>query len=89
MSKKNFYVYILKCSDGTYYIGTTQDPVRRILEHNGELKGGAKYTRARRPVVIVYKECQNSKSEALKREILLKKLSHSQKELLISSSNFQ
>ena len=75
------YVYILKCSDNTYYTGWTNDPVHRLATHNSGK--GAKYTRSRLPVTIVYLEQALDKSTALKREIAIKKLKRSQKELLI------
>lgn len=72
-----FYVYILKCRDNTLYTGYTVDLNRRIETHNKGL--GAKYTRGRLPVEIVYQEVFESKSEAIKREIDLKKLSRIEK----------
>lgn len=75
------YAYILQCADGTLYSGYTTDPVRREAAHNsGE---GAKYTRSRRPVKLVYYEAFGTKSEALKREAALKKLTRVQKLALI------
>ena len=79
-----YFVYILLCSDGTYYIGKTSDINNRLRKHNGEIKGGAKYTRSRRPVVLVYSEEAETLSDALKREMALKKLSRKEKEKLIS-----
>jgi len=75
------YVYILKCSDDTYYTGWTTDLNRRLLVHQD--KKGAKYTKARIPVELVYFETFNTKSEALKREIAIKKLTREKKILLI------
>jgi len=75
------YVYILKCSDDTYYTGWTTDINRRLLVHQD--KKGAKYTKARIPVELVYFETFNTKSEALKREIAIKKLTREKKILLI------
>ena len=75
-----WYVYILLCSDGTYYCGITNDIVKRIKAHND--KKGAKYTRGRTPVIIVYSEEYKTKSEALKREIRIKKMNRKQKEKL-------
>lgn len=87
MSKETIhYVYILLCSDNTYYIGKTNNMVKRLKAHNGLLKGGAKYTRSRRPVSIVYYESLASKSEALKREYFLKQLSRTEKESLIKTN---
>jgi len=77
-----YYVYIVKCSDDTYYTGIAKDIEKRILEHNGSKKG-ARYTRIRRPVELVYKECHKSKSSALKREMEIKKMARAQKEKLI------
>lgn len=71
------YAYMLRCADGTLYSGYTPDPARRLALHN---RGkGAKYTRARLPVQLVYTEAFATKSEALKREAALKKLSRAQK----------
>ncbi|QNK40494.1 GIY-YIG nuclease family protein [Caproicibacter fermentans] len=76
-----YYAYMLRCSDGTIYSGYTTDPPRRAAVHN---RGkGAKYTRSRLPVTLVYQEKFSTKSEALKREVSLKKLSHSEKIALI------
>ena len=79
-----FYTYILACSDGTFYIGKTTDLVRRIRQHNGEIVGGAKYTRGRRPVKLLYSQKFNTLSEALKNEIYLKSLTRNEKEKIIT-----
>lgn len=76
------YVYIVECSDSTLYTGYTNDPVRRIEEHNSG--DGAKYTRGRGPVKLVYLEEFSGKSEAMKREYEIKQLSRSDKLELIS-----
>ena len=73
-----YYVYILKCSDKTFYTGWTSEIEKRIQEHNHGTCG-AKYTRARRPVKLVYVERCPTPSDALKREAQIKKLSHEQK----------
>jgi len=79
------YAYMLRCADGTIYSGYTTDPCRRTCEHN---RGrGAKYTRSRLPVELVYIESVTTKSQALKREVALKKLSHVEKILLIELSS--
>ena len=78
------YTYILKCADDTLYCGWTNDLEKRIKVHN-EGKG-AKYTRSRLPVKIVYCEEFETKSEALKREHAIKKLTRGQKEKLIKNS---
>ena len=76
------YAYIVKCSDGTYYTGYTNDLEKRLLAHNAGK--GAKYTRNRLPVEIVYFEEYEDKSEAMKREYAIKRLTRKQKEKLIS-----
>lgn len=79
-----YHVYIIECSDGSYYTGIARDVVLRIRQHNGLVLGGGKYTRSRRPVLLVYSEKCNSKSEALKRECEIKSLSREQKKHLIT-----
>lgn len=74
-------VYLLGCSDGTYYTGITSDIERRVAEHN-ESSRGARYTRARRPVVLVYKEVCESRSVAARREWEIRKLPRADKQLL-------
>ncbi len=71
------YVYILRCADDTLYTGYTKDLARRVQTHN-EGKG-AKYTRARRPVTLAYHEVCRDKSEALRREAAIKKLTRAEK----------
>ncbi len=73
------------CADGTYYTGKTFNLVRRMRQHNGELAGGAKYTKARRPVLLKYFEEHDSNKTAAYRESQLKKLTHKQKENLCSA----
>ena len=73
----SYYVYILQCNDGTLYTGYTDDPQRRLAVHNSGK--GAKYTRARLPVELVYHEELADKSSALKREIEIKKMTRLQK----------
>ncbi|PWM76418.1 MAG: hypothetical protein DBY32_09775 [Phascolarctobacterium sp.] len=75
------YVYMLRCADGTLYTGWTSDLVRRVKAHNSG--HGAKYTRSRTPVTLVYSEEAADKPAALKREYAIKQLSHEQKEKLI------
>lgn len=77
----SWYVYILKCADGTLYTGVTIDVDKRVLAHN-EAKTGAKYTKARRPVKLVYQEALTGRGTALKREAAIKKLSRAEKQLL-------
>ena len=80
-----YFVYILKCSDNTLYTGITSDLERRVKEHNSS-KLGAKYTHSRRPVTLVYSKEFNNRSDALKSESKIKKLSHNQKIDLIRNS---
>ncbi len=75
------YTYILECKDHTLYTGYTTDLERRLKVHNDGK--GAKYTRIRRPVKLVYHEIFDNKSEALKREYALKQLTRKQKLALI------
>jgi putative endonuclease len=75
------YVYILECADGALYTGWTTDIEHRIRTHNSGK--GAKYTRSRLPVTLIYSEKYETKSEALKREHAIKKLSHDEKAALI------
>ncbi len=77
------FVYILKCSDDTFYTGSTSDLKKRIYEHNN-LKSGAHYTKIRRPVVLVYSEETENLSLARKREVVIKKLTREEKITLIS-----
>ena len=71
------YTYIVRCSDGTFYTGWTNDLEKRIAAHNsGE---GAKYTRCRRPVELVYYESFETKEEAMSREWHIKRLTRKQK----------
>ena len=79
--KKN-YVYILRCADGTFYTGWTTDPGRRAKVHNSGK--GAKYTRARRPVELIYYEEFDDKIEAQRREWAIKQLTRAEKEELIA-----
>lgn len=79
-----FYVYIVECADKTLYCGYTNNLEPRIDEHNSG-KNGAKYTKTRRPVTLVYSEKFETKSEAMKREYQIKQLSRIQKQELINS----
>ncbi len=77
-------VYILRCADDTFYTGICLDLTRRINEHNHSNELGARYTRTRRPVALVYHECLSSRSAAAKREHQIKQLSREQKAKLIN-----
>jgi putative endonuclease len=79
-----YFVYIVQCSDDTLYTGITTDVKRRVDEHNNSDKG-AKYTKLRRPVALVYTEKSDNRSEASKREYVVKKLSRSEKLELINA----
>ena len=77
------YTYIVQCSDGTYYTGWTNDLEKRIKSHNAGT--GAKYTRPRLPVTLVYYETFATKQEAMRREYAIKQLNRQQKDSLIRS----
>ncbi|MFO8099334.1 MAG: GIY-YIG nuclease family protein [Salinibacter sp.] len=83
-SDDGHYVYVLKCSDGTYYTGYTTNVDRRVAEHNAGT--GAKYTRGRRPVRLVHVEAYDSQSAAMQREYAIKQLRRRAKEQLVTSS---
>ncbi len=74
------YAYLVRCSDNSLYAGWTNDIEKRLQSHNAGT--GAKYTRTRLPVTLAYLETFDTKSEAMKREAALKKLTHRQKEQL-------
>lgn len=83
MEQKKNYVYIVECRDGSLYTGWTNHLQERIRAHNQGK--GAKYTKGRRPVKLVYFECFDTKEEALRREYAIKQLPRREKLLLISS----
>ena len=83
MSQENF-TYIVKCSDGSLYTGWTNDLDKRLKAHNSGT--GAKYTKTRRPVELVYYEKFLTKQEAMSREARIKQLSRSQKLELIAGT---
>ena len=87
ISMPDWYIYIVKCSDQTLYTGITRDVRRRIKEHNSNDLLGARYTRCRRPVTLVYKEDAGSRSEATKRETAIKKLTRNKKNGLIAAKD--
>jgi putative endonuclease len=77
-------VYLLRCADGSLYAGVARDLERRLRQHNGELAGGARYTRGRRPVELVWSEASENRSAAQAREAELRQLSRARKLALIS-----
>ena len=80
-----WFMYVVRCADGSLYAGVTKNLKRRILEHNYGMRG-AKYTRSRRPVEVVYEEECSDHSDALKKEWAFKKLSKTRKERRIAES---
>lgn len=82
-----YSLYVVRCSDGTLYTGIAKDVAARIRIHNGEGKGGAKYTRSRRPVALVYTKRCKDRGAAQKREYAFKQLAKGEKERLIQGRN--
>ncbi|MCX6736257.1 MAG: GIY-YIG nuclease family protein [Candidatus Parcubacteria bacterium] len=78
-----YYVYLLKCADGSFYCGITTDLNRRLEEHNSSPLG-AKYTKGRRPVVLAYAKKYENRSEASKEEAKIKKMKREEKERMIN-----
>ena len=83
-NQSNWLIYILECRDGSLYCGITNYIEKRLKQHKGEIKGGAKYTRSHWPCKLVYKEKSASRSEALQREIVIKNMSKVEKQALIN-----
>lgn len=81
----SYYFYILRCADNSLYSGITNNLEKRLREHNSVNSKGAKYTRAKRPVKLVYSEKYRSKKTAMKREIEVKRLTKAEKEKLVLS----
>lgn len=81
MPAQGWSVYLLKCADGTFYCGITSNIQKRLAQHNGELPGGARYTRGRRPVTMEAAIMCPDKSSALKLELFVKSLPRSKKTL--------
>jgi putative endonuclease len=75
--RQSAFVYLLRCSDGTLYTGWTLDVARRVRTH--QLGRGARYTRARRPVTLIYQERLPSRREAMRRELAIKRMSRPRK----------
>lgn len=83
-AKGSWTVYVLECLDGSYYCGITNDLTARLSAHN--TGRGARYTRSRRPVSVIYRERRASKGAALRREAEIKQLTRKQKEELVSGN---
>jgi putative endonuclease len=81
-----YVLYIVECADGTYYTGIATDVQRRLQQHNGDKARGARYTAARRPVTLVYETSFETRSDALKEEARIKKLTRIEKEALIRAT---
>lgn len=79
----SWFTYLLRCADNSLYAGVTTDLDRRLQEHNKSNIKGAKYTRVRRPVTLVYSEPAGSRQQACKREYQIRKLSKKEKEKLV------
>ena len=79
----NWSIYLLQCADGTLYTGIARDLARRLRQHNGELVGGPRYTRGRRPVKLLWSDTAIDRSVAQQREAAIKSLSRSDKLRLI------
>ncbi len=80
-SSVSWFVYMLRCADGSLYTGITLDTDRRCQQHNAGT--ASRYTRCRLPTEIVYREIQNTRSDALKRESAIKRLRRREKDALI------
>ncbi len=80
-----WFVYIVRCADESLYTGVATDVARRVVEHNHSDQLGARYTRSRRPVNLVYQEVCEDRSQACKREYAIKQLSRHKKLALIQA----
>ncbi len=83
ISGQHWYVYLVQCADGSLYAGSTSDLERRLRQHNGELVGGARYTRVRRPVALLWHQCVADRSSACRLEARIKLLNRRKKMLLV------
>ena len=81
-----WHVYIVRCKDNTLYTGIARDVARRVDQHNGVGRTGARYTRARRPVRLVYQEPAADRSSAATREYAIKRLSRGAKLTLVAGA---
>lgn len=82
-AKSPWFVYLLRCADGTLYAGITTSLERRLREHNAG-RAGAKYTRARRPVVLVWQQAADDRSAASRLEHRVRQLGRTAKEALVA-----
>ena len=82
--QNNWLIYILECRDDSLYCGITNNLEKRLKHHKGEIIGGAKYTRSHWPCKLVYEEKSVSRSDASKREAIIKKMSKDEKQALIN-----
>lgn len=80
-------VYIVRCADGSLYTGIARDVERRVSEHNADDRLGARYTRARRPVTLEYREEREDRADAARRESEIKGYDRARKEQLIAAAN--
>lgn len=83
---ESWYVYIVRCADDSLYTGIAKDVRRRVDEHNDSGTLGARYTRGRQPVKLVYHEAVDSRSAAAQREQQIRRLSRGEKQLLIDNA---
>jgi putative endonuclease len=82
----DWQVYLVRCADGSLYAGIARDLRRRLRQHNGELAGGARYTRGRRPVELLWSEPCADRSRAQSREAEIRRLSRARKLELVTGS---
>lgn len=84
--ESDWYIYMVRCRDGSLYTGVARDPHRRLAQHNGVVPGGARYTRTRRPVELVYTELASDRASACQREAALKRLRRPAKLALVAAA---
>lgn len=85
-SEERHYVYLVRCADDSLYCGWTTNLEHRMDAHNGHIPGGAKYTRGRRPVTLVYSESFYNKQDAQRREYAIKQMTKAKKLQLIEGA---
>jgi putative endonuclease len=84
---RNWNVYIVRCADGTLYTGVAIDVTARLAQHNGARANGARYTRARRPVKLVYREHAANRAAACRREYRIKRMTRREKLAMIAAAS--